>query len=86
MKLQILGSGCPTCNKLHQAVQQVVQELDLKAEAEYLSGPMGTQKIIELGLMKSPVLVIDGQVAQTGFNNDLEQLKEFIQEKLEGEG
>lgn len=83
MKFQILGSGCPTCNKLNQAVRQVVHELDLQAEVEYLSGPIGTQKIIELGLMKSPVLVIDGQVAQTGFSGDLDQLKEVIQEKLE---
>lgn len=66
MKIQILGSGCPTCQSLHQLVQEVIAEQSSTAEVEYLSGADGIQKIIELGVMGSPVLVIDNKVVGTG--------------------
>ncbi len=66
MKIQVLGSGCPTCQSLHQLVQDVVVEQSSTAEVEYLSGADGVQKIIELGVMGSPVLVINDKVVATG--------------------
>ena len=78
MKIQVLGSGCATCAKLHEAVTSVVQEMELTTEVDYLTGAEGTTKIVELGAMSSPVLAIDGEIAMVGFTGDLEKIKEIV--------
>lgn len=79
MKIQVLGSGCPTCKKLYELTQQAVKEAGLKEEVEYLTGQEGIQKIIEMGVMSSPVLALDGKPVLTGFVNDMEKIKKLIQ-------
>lgn len=78
MKIQVLGSGCPTCKKLYEIVQKVVQNEKLEAEIEYITGTEGMQKIIELNQMSSPVLVVDKKVALVGFISDLNKIKQKI--------
>ena len=75
MKIQVLGSGRPTCKKLFELTKQAVSELKLKAEVEYITD---IQKIIEMGVMSSPVLAIDGKAVLVGQVPDLEKLKEII--------
>jgi small redox-active disulfide protein 2 len=83
MKIQVLGSGCPTCKSLYEITKKAVDEMKLETEIEYLSGNEGIQKIVELGVMSSPVLVVNGNVAMTGFTPDLEAIKERIRKALE---
>ncbi|HUW21310.1 MAG TPA: thioredoxin family protein [Candidatus Bathyarchaeia archaeon] len=83
MKIQVLGSGCPTCKKLYELTKQAVEEAGLKEEVEYLSGQEGIQKIMEMGVMSSPVLAIDGKAVLTGFVNDVEKVKKLIQKPQE---
>lgn len=78
MKIQVLGSGCPTCKKLHQLTQEAVDQLGLDIQVEYLIGQEGIQKIVDLGVMQSPVLVIDGKPVMTGLVEDVEQIKKLI--------
>jgi len=75
MKIQVLGSGCPTCKKLFELTKKAVEELKLKTEVEYITD---IQKIIEMGIMSSPVLAINGKPAITGFLPDLKKIKETI--------
>lgn len=58
MKISVLGSGCATCKKLHEMVELIVKNEKIDAEVEYSND---VQRIIELGLMHSPVLLIDGK-------------------------
>lgn len=81
MKIQVLGSGCPTCQKLHEVVLKASKELNLEKQVEYLSGSEGLTKIMELGAMSSPVLAIDDQIVMTGFNGDVEKIKSLIKGK-----
>lgn len=73
--IQVLGSGCPTCKKLFELTQKAVAELDLKTEVEYVTD---IQKIMELGVMSSPVLTINGKVALVGQLPNLEKIKELL--------
>ena len=73
--IQVLGSGCPTCKKLFELTQKVVTELGLKTEVEYVTD---IQKIIELGVMSSPVLTINNKVALVGQLPTSEKIKELI--------
>jgi len=76
MKIQVLGSGCPTCKKLYELTQQAVKELNLKEEVEYITD---VSKIVEMGVMSSPVLAVDGKSVMTGFVPDVEKIKSLIQ-------
>jgi len=78
MKIQVLGSGCPTCKKLFEITQKAVTEMGLKEKVEYLSGSEGMQALIEIGSMTSPVLTVNGTVVMTGFTPDIEKIKKVI--------
>jgi len=73
--IQVLGSGCPTCKKLFELTQTAVSQLNLKIEVEYITD---IQKIIELGVMSSPVLTINGKIALAGQLPNLDKVKEII--------
>ncbi len=82
MKIQVLGSGCPTCQKLHEIVEKSVKEMSLDTAVEYITGNEGTTKIVELGIMSSPVLVVDDKPVLVGFTPDIEKIKALITKNL----
>jgi len=75
MKIEVLGSGCPTCKKLFELTKQAVEESGIEAEVEYIDD---IQKIIELGIMQGPVLMIDGNPVITGKLPKIEEIVEVI--------
>lgn len=81
MKIQVLGSGCPTCQKLHEMVLKVAKELRLEKQVEYLSGSEGIAKIMELGIMSSPVLVIDGKIIDRAIMFSSEKVAEILKKE-----
>lgn len=86
MKIQILGSGCATCKKLYEITQKAVIEMGMNEKVEYISGTEGTQAIIEMGLMQSPVLAINGEPVMTDFTPDIEKIKKVITSGIKTEG
>jgi small redox-active disulfide protein 2 len=79
MKIQVLGSGCNTCKNLFELTKKAATELGHKGQVEYITGNEGIQKIIELAAVSSPLLVVDGKIAMTGFTPDIEKIKHAIQ-------
>jgi len=75
MKIQVLGAGCHTCEKLYELTQQAVKELGLEEKVEYITD---VNKIIEMGVMSSPVLAIDGKPLMVGFSANIEKIKGLI--------
>ena len=75
MKIQVLGSGCPTCKSLYELTQKAVRELGMKEEVEYITD---ITKIIKMGVMSSPVLAIDGKPIMVGSTNNIEKIKDLI--------
>jgi small redox-active disulfide protein 2 len=82
MKIQVLGSGCPTCKKLYEITQKAADELQINAPVEYITGQEGMKKIISLGAMSSPVIAVNDEVAMTGFTPDIEKIKSRIQKTI----
>lgn len=82
MKIQVLGSGCSACKKLFELTKEAVKQLNLKDEVEYITD---VSKIIEMGVMSSPVLAIDGKPALVGFLPDIEKIKSLLNTKTEVE-
>jgi small redox-active disulfide protein 2 len=80
MKIQVLGSGCPTCKRLHEITEQAAKELNIKEDVEYITD---IQKIIEMGVMSSPILAINGKPVLAGEVPSVNNIKKLIDEKRE---
>ncbi|MFA6410571.1 MAG: thioredoxin family protein [Candidatus Buchananbacteria bacterium] len=74
-KIQVFGSGCPSCKKLFELTKQVVGELEITTEVEYVTD---LQKIMKLGVMTLPILAINDQVVSAGVIPKPEKLKKLI--------
>jgi len=77
MKIQVLGSGCPTCKRLYETTKEAVVQLNLNEEVEYITD---ISKIVEMGVMQSPVLAINGKPVLVGSVPDVEKIKSIIME------
>jgi len=74
-KIEILGPGCPKCQKLMELTEKAMQELDLDCELEKVGD---IQKIMSYGVMITPALVVDGTVKISGKVPSLEEIKKLI--------
>jgi small redox-active disulfide protein 2 len=75
MKVQILGMGCPKCTALEQRAREAVADLGLDAELEKISD---SDAIIDMGVMMTPALAIDGVVKSVGKVLTKDQVIEII--------
>lgn len=75
MKIQILGTGCAKCDKLYKNTQQAVNELGINAELEKVTD---ITKIMSMGVMMTPALVVDGQVKMTGKASGSDEIKTLL--------
>lgn len=80
LKIQVFGSGCPSCKKLFELVKEVVVEMNFGSEVEYVTD---VQKIIKMGFMTSPVLVVGGKPIFAGSVPHREKLKELLENSFE---
>jgi len=78
-QIQVFGTGCSTCAQLFELTKQIVKEMSLKVEVEYVTD---IQKMVEMGLMSSPVLVVNGKPIMTGFTPNVEKIKKLIQKNI----
>ena len=63
MKIEVLGTGCPKCQKLEKIVRATASKLELDAEITHV---YDINKIMEYGVMMTPALVVDGTVKVSG--------------------
>lgn len=81
MKIQILGTGCPKCQKLEENTKKAVEELGLKdALVEHV---YDINKIIEMGIIMTPALVVDNETVVSGKIPTVEEIKEILKGKIE---
>jgi small redox-active disulfide protein 2 len=75
MLIQILGTGCPKCQKLEENARQAAQELNLEFQIEKVKE---LQKIMAFGVMITPALVVDGVVKVAGKVPGVEDIKKML--------
>ncbi|MCK5078498.1 MAG: TM0996/MTH895 family glutaredoxin-like protein [Bacteroidales bacterium] len=75
MNIKVLGTGCPKCNSLEKLTRKAVKESGINADIEKVDDIM---KIMEYGIMKTPALVINGEVKISGRLPSEKELKEFL--------
>ncbi len=75
MKIKVIGSGCPNCKELYNSVLRLKEKGKINADVEYSSN---IGELIELGVMGSPALVINGKVANVGMPENEEKLLKLL--------
>ncbi len=74
-KIQILGTGCPSCNRLADLTAQAATELNVEFELEKVTE---IDKILAFDVPGTPALVVDGAVRIVGRVPSVVELKELI--------
>jgi small redox-active disulfide protein 2 len=74
-KIQVLGTGCPKCEKLAELAKQAADSMNIEYELEKIKD---IQKIVEFGVMMTPALAVDGQVKFSGKIPSVEEIKKVL--------
>jgi len=77
MKVQILGGACPKCKQLEHNAREALAELGIQAEVEKVTD---SEKIMDMGVMMTPALVLDGVVKSTGKVLTKDQVAKYLKE------
>ena len=73
--IEVIGSGCDNCKRLHELAIKASQELNLGIEVGYSKD---IQKALAMGVMQFPVLAVNGKAVLTGASSDIEKVKKAI--------
>jgi small redox-active disulfide protein 2 len=76
--IQILGPGCPKCQKLSEEAEKAAKELGLEYEIVKVKD---LKEIMKYGVLTTPGLAVDGKVKAVGKVLDAQKIKEFLQDK-----
>ncbi|MCC6794889.1 MAG: TM0996/MTH895 family glutaredoxin-like protein [Candidatus Hydrogenedentes bacterium] len=74
-KLQILGTGCPSCNRLAELTKQAATEMNVEFEMEKVTQ---IDRILSFDVASTPALVVDGEVKIVGRVPSVAELKQII--------
>lgn len=74
-KLQILGTGCPKCQKLAENTRAAAEAAGVDYELEKVTD---VNEIMKFGVMMTPALVVDGEVKVAGKTPDAKEIQKFL--------
>lgn len=75
MKVQILGTGCAKCRLLEEHARQAVAAAGVAADIEKITS---IDDIMEMGVMMTPALAVDGTVKSAGRVLSVDQIAEIL--------
>ncbi len=75
MIIQILGSGCPKCKALEANAKEAIAEGNIDATVEKITQ---MDEIMDMGVMMTPALAIDGVVKSVGKLLSKDQILKLI--------
>ncbi len=74
-KIEVLGPGCTRCKETFRLVQQVVEAGGLPFEVVKNES---MERMIELGLMATPGVVVDGRIVVSGRIPKADELRTLL--------
>lgn len=77
MKVQILGKGCPKCQKLEENVKKVIEETDKNIRLEKI---YDIEEASKMGMMRPPGLAINDEIKSQGRVLSPEEIEDIILE------
>ena len=74
-KLQILGTGCPKCQKMAEVAEEAAKSLGIEYDLEKVTD---VNQITGFGVMMTPALAVDGEVKVVGKVPTIDEVKELL--------
>ncbi|MCL3782436.1 thioredoxin family protein [Prolixibacteraceae bacterium JC049] len=75
MEIKVLGTGCAKCKKVEEICKEVVAELGVEATIEKVED---IRAIMGYGVMRTPGIVVDGEVVLSGRLPKKEELRTWL--------
>lgn len=75
MFIQVLGTGCAKCKKMEEVAKAAAEDTYDDYKLEKVTD---ITKIIELGVMTTPALLIDGQLKVSGRVPSVEEVRKIL--------
>lgn len=80
MKIEVLGTGCTTCNTVETLVREAVKKSGVEVEVTKVSDRM---EIAAAGVAMTPAVIVNGQIKLVGKMPLVEDVVEWIRESKE---
>jgi small redox-active disulfide protein 2 len=77
--IQVLGPGCPNCERLEREVMALMVEMNLPADFEHVRDPA---EIGRFGVMGTPALVVNGKVKSVGNVPSKSKIRNWLEEAV----
>ena len=74
-KIEILGPDCVRCKETYRVVQHVVEQAGLQVQ---VVKDESIERMVELGLMATPGVAVDGKVVVSGRIPRAEELRQIF--------
>lgn len=81
MKIQVAGPGCMNCKTAEQRVVNACTELNLAADISHVSE---FNEMAKLGVLRTPAVVVDGEIVSMGRVPSVAELKTLLGERAAG--
>lgn len=75
MEIKVLGTGCKKCKTLEEVTKKAVEEAGIDATIIKVEDVL---EIMKLGVLTTPALVIDGEIALKGKVPSIEEIKNLL--------
>lgn len=75
MNIKILGKGCPKCKRLEQLTKEVLEEMNMTAEVEKVTG---MDEIMAYDVLSTPALVINEDVVCSGRLPNKQEIHDWL--------
>ena len=75
MEIKVVGAGCANCKTLLQRTQEAVRDLQSDAQILYVTD---MEDIIATGVLRTPGLIINGQIKIAGRVPSVKEIKQLI--------
>lgn len=78
MTIQILGSGCPSCQSLEANAKAAVAQAGIEANVVKVTDP---DEITDIGVLLTPAIAFDGTVKQSGKILSVDEIVALIHDR-----
>lgn len=79
MKIQIAGPGCYNCQTTERNVVNACAELNVAAEISHV---IDYNAIAKLGVMRTPAVVVNGQVVVSGRVPTVSEIQALLRDRM----
>jgi small redox-active disulfide protein 2 len=75
MEIKVLGTGCSKCKTLEKVTKEAVAKAGVEASVTKVEDIV---EIMQMGVMSTPALVVDGEVVLTGKIPSVDEMVKIV--------